>query len=77
MAFDALSEFMRLGGVFCIVIGDPASTGDERFHHLLASHFVILSEYGGGVRVEVDRWAPQDMGLVYAGADCIAAFMRR
>eukprot|EP00756_Hemistasia_phaeocysticola_P050930 Hpha_TRINITY_DN2610_c0_g1::TRINITY_DN2610_c0_g1_i1::g.145785::m.145785 len=75
MAFDALTRYGELGGQVFLYIGDVHSTGDWRFHELLAS------QWQPGPDNETlpipDRWAPEKMGLVYAGNDRIGVYVRR
>ncbi|KEG14104.1 hypothetical protein DQ04_00621130 [Trypanosoma grayi] len=75
MGFEALEYFTQAGGRIVIYIGDTASTGDWRFHELLYTHYKLLKEYG--VRREVRRWCPQEMGLIYAGNDTIGVYEAR
>lgn len=75
MGFQALLNFIQVGGQHVIYIGDVASTGDFRFHSLLRTHFAPLPHYR--TRHEVRRWVPQEMGMVYAGNDTIGVYSRR
>lgn len=75
MGFEALRHYTKQGGRAVIYVGDVSSTGDWRFHSLLAQQYVLCPSYI--VRKEVRRWCPQDMGLVYAGCDTIAVYVRR
>lgn len=75
MGFEALRHYTAQGGRAVIYVGDVSSTGDWRFHSLLAQQYTLCPSYV--VRKEVRRWCPQDMGLVYAGCDSIAVYVRR
>lgn len=75
MGFDTLSNFLRAGGSTVIYIGDESSTGDFRFHGLLAQTFRPAKGYR--VRHELRRWVPQEMGMVFAGQDSIGVYVRR
>ena len=75
MAFDALRCFGDSGGKVVIYIGDVASTGDWRFHELLAREWKPAKGYR--VRHEIERWDPYAMGLVFAGNDTIGVYVKR
>jgi hypothetical protein len=75
MGFDTLTNFLRAGGNTVIYIGDESSTGDFRFHALLAQ--TMRTAPGYRVRQEIRRWVPQDMGMVFAGQDSIGVYVKR
>lgn len=75
MGFEALEYFHQRRGKVLIFVGDVCSTGDWRFHELREKHYKLVREYP--VRQEVNRWCPQQMGLVYGGNDTIGVYERR
>mmetsp|Transcript_10324 Transcript_10324/g.31941 ORF Transcript_10324/g.31941 Transcript_10324/m.31941 type:complete len:405 (-) Transcript_10324:233-1447(-) len=75
MGFDTLTNFLHAGGTTVVYIGDESSTGDFRFHAVLAQQFKPAPGYR--VRHELRRWSPQDMGMVFAGQDTIGVYERR
>lgn len=75
MGYEALEYFHQHGGKVLIFIGDTCSTGDWRFHEMRDRNYKLVREYP--VRHEVNRWYPQQMGLVYGGNDTIGVYERR
>ena len=75
MGFDTLTNFLHAGGTTVIYIGDESSTGDFRFHAVMAQQLRPAAGYR--VRHELRRWGPQDMGMVFAGQDTVGVYERR